>query len=76
VALTTGLRQLTVAIGQRVWYFQTNLNSRVSYFEVPFDGWTVGPVRVALNHKFVDGPPIVNECYDGEVAFNHVAIKV
>ncbi|KAK4449564.1 glycoside hydrolase [Podospora aff. communis PSN243] len=76
VALTMESRQLTVVIGQRVWYFQTNPNSRVSYFEVPFDSRTVGSVRIALGQKYVDGPPIVNECCHGEVIFNHVAIKV
>ncbi|KAK0616829.1 glycoside hydrolase [Immersiella caudata] len=76
VTLTTGAQQLTVHIGQRAWCFQTNPNSRASYFEVPFDTCTVGPVRVALGPKFVDGPSIVNECCHGEVIFNHVAIKV
>lgn len=69
VALTTGARQLTVAIGQRVWYFETNRKSRASYFEVPFDSSIVGPVRVTLGDKAVDGPPIVNECCHGEVRF-------
>ncbi|KAK0644585.1 glycoside hydrolase [Cercophora newfieldiana] len=76
LALTTGARQLTVAIGQSVWRFETSRKSTVSYFEVPFGDSTVGPVRVTLGQKFVDGPAIVNECCHGEVIFNHVAIKI
>lgn len=59
---------MTVVIGDLEWSFETKRRSSVSYFEVPFDHATTGPVRITLDGKTVEGPAIVNECCHGEVS--------
>lgn len=76
MALTTDTRTLSIAIGQYMWNFETHPNTPVSYFEVPFHCGIVGPVRITLGEKAIEGPAITNDCCHGEVIFNHVAIQV
>lgn len=67
VAITKNPSYVTVAIGGYYWNFETKPNTPVSYFELPFDGQITGPVRLTLNGRTVEGPPIVNECWHGHV---------
>ncbi|KAK5654325.1 hypothetical protein OQA88_7503 [Cercophora sp. LCS_1] len=76
VAITKTSASVTVAIGGYYWNFATKPNSPVSYFELPFDGRITGPVRLTLNGRTAEGPPIVNECCHGHVIFNHASIAV
>jgi len=57
MTITDGLCPLTVSIGDQSWYFEAGCQGHVSYFEVPFNSWTVGPVSATLNGKLTHGPP-------------------
>ncbi len=59
MAVTTGLASITVTIGDsRRMTFETNSQSRLSYFEVPFDRQNTGAVVLGLNGKTTRGPEI------------------
>ncbi|KAK1754285.1 glycoside hydrolase [Echria macrotheca] len=75
IAVTKHKSSLAVSIGETTRHFETDDQRRISYFEVPFDSSTVGPVRITLNEKASDGPAITNDC-DGHVVFNCVAVQV
>ena len=67
VTITRGPGSLSVAVGDVEKKFGINGKPPVSYFEVPFDVSTTGPVRLTLNGRTTYGPPITNECHYGQV---------
>lgn len=56
---------VTVAIGSRWKSFGTRTDSPLSYFEIPFDSNSTGPVTIAMNGKTKEGPAITSECVEG-----------
>ncbi|KAK3375934.1 glycoside hydrolase [Lasiosphaeria ovina] len=75
MAATKGTISVTVAIGGRKTTFEAKSETGVSYFEMPFDCRTLGPVTITLNGITTEGPPITNECHEGQVNFNAVVIQ-
>ncbi len=72
MAATEDSRDLTVSIGEYRWVFKTRPDTGVSYFEAPFGWQTTGPVRLTLDGKETEGPPITNECCHGQVRFTRL----
>lgn len=69
MAVTKGLASITVTIGNsRRVTFETNSQNPVSYFEVPIDRHTTGPVLLALNGRTTTGAEIVAGCDESEVS--------
>jgi len=68
VALTCESVPVTVIIGAKEETVWTKPGRGVSYFEIPFDRRTIGPVEISLNGQTSEGPPIMCEC-DGQVSF-------
>ncbi|KAK3401772.1 glycoside hydrolase [Sordaria brevicollis] len=74
VAITKEENTVTVTLGDgQPREFQTVRGS--SYFEIPFDETTLGPVRLQLNGQVTEGPEIHCNCED-KVNFNSVVIQV
>jgi glucan endo-1,3-alpha-glucosidase len=48
--------------------FETDSRNPVSYFELPFDSLTTGPVSLTLNGRTTVGPEIKAACDDGNVS--------
>lgn len=68
VAITKEENTVTVTLGDgKPREFQTARGS--SYFEIPFDENTLGPVRLRLNGQVTEGPDIHCNCED-KVSFN------
>jgi glucan endo-1,3-alpha-glucosidase len=68
MAVTKGLASVTVTIGNsRRMTFETNSRSPLSYFEVPFDRHTTGPVMLTLNGRTTTGAEIRTGCEDSVV---------
>lgn len=64
MAVTRGPASITATIGDsREMTFRTHWHSwsPLSYFEMPFDSQTTGPVQITLNGKTTRGPAIGNE---------------
>ncbi|KAK4153837.1 glycoside hydrolase [Chaetomidium leptoderma] len=77
MAVTKGFARITVTIGEsRRMTFETNSRNPLSYFEVPFDSHTTGPVLLALDGRTTSGPEIEGRCEEGKTSLNAVAIQV
>ncbi|KAH6617236.1 glycoside hydrolase family 71 protein [Chaetomium tenue] len=77
MAVTKGVASITITAGNacRVT-FETTSQSPVSYFEVPYNNRTTGPVTLALDGKTATGPEI-RPCHGtGKASLNAVAIHV
>jgi hypothetical protein len=69
MAVTKGPASITVTIGHsRRMTFETNSQNPISYFEMPFDSHTTGPVTLALNGRSTIGPEIGGACGEREVS--------
>lgn len=69
MSVTRGPASITVAIGDlREMTFRTQSHSPVSYFEMPFDSNTTGPVLVTLNGRTTIGPEITPKSGDEKVS--------
>ncbi|KAH6842599.1 glycoside hydrolase family 71 protein [Chaetomium sp. MPI-CAGE-AT-0009] len=77
MAVTKGFACITVTIGSacRVT-FETRSRNPVSYFEVPYDNRTTGPVSLTLDGNTVTGPEIEVWDGNGKASLNAVAIHV
>jgi glucan endo-1,3-alpha-glucosidase len=51
--------------------FETNSRNPVSYFELPFDSVTIGPVSLTLNGRTTVGREIQAACDHGNVSAAH-----
>ncbi|KAL2162356.1 hypothetical protein VTH06DRAFT_7269 [Thermothelomyces fergusii] len=77
MAVTKGPACITVAVGNsRRLTFETSSYNPVSYFELPFDCYTSGPVLLTLNGETTIGPEIRPWHGDGKPSLNAVAIQV
>ncbi|KAK4133767.1 glycoside hydrolase family 71 protein [Trichocladium antarcticum] len=79
MAVTRGPASITATIGEsREMTFRTHWHSwsPLSYFEMPFDSQTTGPVQITLNGKTTIGPAIGNESDHESASLNAVAIHV
>jgi hypothetical protein len=69
MAVTKGPASITVTIGHsRRMTFETNSQNPISYFEMPFDSHTTGPVTLALNGRSTIGPEIGGACEETKVS--------
>lgn len=69
MAVTRGLASITVTVGDsHRMTFETNSRDTVSYFEVPFNSHTTGPVWLDLNGRVAEGPEIRGDCEQKKVS--------
>ncbi|KAK3316639.1 glycoside hydrolase [Apodospora peruviana] len=75
MVVSRGPGAVVVTIGDQKYTFNIYGSTPLSYFEIPFDCNSTGPVTLSLNGKTTWGPEITNSC-ESHVCFNSVAIQV